>query len=126
MSPRLPDLLVGLAQCLLAPPPPEVGPDYMAARQGLVATLLLLAAQEAERGPAARRWENAAIAELLAQAPAEPDAASWSELDAHNAALRSALIALHEAAEARADRPLQARILDLYVAMAEARRLDLG
>jgi hypothetical protein len=135
MSPKLPDLLTGLAQAMLVPPPAEVGPDYMASRQGLVATLLILAAQEAEKGPAARRWENAAIAALLDAArevypatprltTARPDA-SWSELDAENAALRQALIGLHIAAEARGDAATQIRILTLYEEMAQARRLDL-
>jgi hypothetical protein len=142
MSPKLPDLLAGLAQAAMTPAPPEACGDYAAARMGLIATLLVLAAQEAERGPAARQWENDAIAALLietrdlygqawagsvdpAAAPAGAEA-TWSVLDARNADLRRALIALHEAAEARRDASLQRRILALYEAMAHARRLELG
>jgi hypothetical protein len=124
MSPKLPELLIGLAVALSSPAPPEAGGDYAAGRMGLVATLLVLASQEAERGPAARLWENATIAELLGDA-APPLEAAWSSLDARNADLRRRLIALHIAAEDRGDRALQIRILDLYEAMAHARRLDL-
>jgi predicted metalloendopeptidase len=108
---------------------------------GLIATLLVLAAQEAERGPAAREWENVAIAELLTDTARDYDAVwagnvdlaakdrrvagTWTALDARNADLRRALIALHEAAESRHDDALQRRILSLYEAMAEARRLEL-
>jgi hypothetical protein len=132
MTPSLPTLLLGQAVALTAPAPPESSGDYAAGRIGLVATLLVLAAQEAEKGPAARVWENRAIAELLASArasdprPARGDsAASWRDLDAANAELRRRLIALHEAAEIAGDHDLQARILALYVEMAKARRLDL-
>jgi len=124
MSPKLPDLLMGLTISLTAPAPPEAGGDYAAGRLGLAAMLLLLAAQEAERGPAARIWENAAMAEVLGDA-APPPEATWSSLDARNAELRRALIDLHIAAEDRGDKALQRRILGLYEAMAHARRLDL-
>jgi hypothetical protein len=99
--------------------------------------LLVLAAQEAERGLAARTWENGAIRALFdelaagdpetlgAAPPSAPDATTWTELDLENARLRRRLIALHEAAEARGDARLQRRILALYVDMARARRLDL-
>jgi hypothetical protein len=124
VSPKLPDLLMGLAVSLTSPAPPEAGGDYAAGRTGLVAMLLMLASQEAERGPAARIWENAAIAELLGDSSPPPDGA-WSALDARNAELRRALIDLHIAAENRGDRDLQRRILALYEAMADARRLEL-
>jgi len=124
MSPKLPELLVGLAVSLSSPAPPEAGGDYAAGRLGLVATLLLLASQEAERGAAARIWENAAMAELLGQ-PLPPLDLAWSALDARNAELRRALIALHISAEDQGDRELQTRILGLYEAMAYARRLEL-
>ena len=138
MSPKLPDLLVGLVVAMSASAPPEAGGDYAAARMGLVASLLILAAQEAERGPAARLWENDAISALLATESAraaepEPERgkpgavgdATWSALDERNAALRRRLIALHEGAEARGDKALQSRILALYQQMAHARRLTL-
>jgi hypothetical protein len=124
MSPKLPDLLVGLAVSLASPAPPEAGGDYAAGRLGLVATLLVLASQEAERGPSARIWENEAIAELVGDVEPPPEA-RWSSLDARNAELRRRLIALHIDAEERGDRELQARILALYEAMAHTRRLEL-
>jgi hypothetical protein len=124
MSPALPDLLMGLIVSLTSPAPPEAGGDYAAGRMGIVALLLMLASQEAERGPAARVWENDAIAELLGDA-APPPRPTWSNLDARNAELRRALIARHIAAEDHGDLQLQTRILALYEAMAHARRLEL-
>jgi len=126
MTPTLPDILAGQAAALMQPTPPEAGGEYMAGRVGILVMLASLAAQEAERGPAARAWENEAIAALLgAQAESEPDL-TWRGLDARNAELRLALIARHEAAEQAGDKALQAKILKLYVAMAKARRLELG
>jgi hypothetical protein len=129
MTPSLPNILMGQMIALVTPMPPEAGADYLAGRVGLMAMLASLAAQEAERGVAARVWENGAIRDLLAEAgdeQASPDSdLSWSALDVANAGLRRRLIALHEAAETRGDRALEAKILDLYVRMAAARRLDL-
>jgi hypothetical protein len=140
MTPTLTDILAGLAAAIAAPQPPEAGGAYMASRLGMVAMLALLAAQEAERGSAARIWENGAIRALFAKAAADYDRAldgrlavavattpkdfSWSGLDADNAEVRRTLILLHEAAEARDDRGLDLEILRLYKAMAQARRLD--
>ena len=129
MTPTLPDILIGQAVALMTPMPPEAGGEYLAGRMGMLAMLAGLAAQEAERGPAARVWENGAIRALLAKAGVAPDTAdenlAWSALDAANAELRRALIRLHEAAEDRGDRTLQIEILDLYRQMAKARRLEL-
>jgi hypothetical protein len=141
MTPTLPTILMGQVASLMAPAPPEAGGDYAISRLGMVAMLLGLSAQEAERGPAARAWENEALRALFAEAADAYDkalggrlataagerdgAASWSALDAANAKLRRLLIELHEAAEAAHDLPLQRRILDLYVEMARVRRLDL-
>ncbi|HEY2481943.1 MAG TPA: hypothetical protein VGI30_07085 [Caulobacteraceae bacterium] len=130
MTPALPDILTGQAVALMTPLPPEAGGDYLAGRVGLLAMLAGLAAQEAERGLAARVWENGAIRALLAEAggpPVEADEGlTWSALDAANARLRRVLIAVHEGAEERGDRTLQAEILELYQQMAAARRLVLG
>ena len=130
MTPALPDILIGQAVGLATPLPPEAGGDYFAGRIGLLAMLASLAAQEAERGIAARVWENAAIGALLAKAgEGEAEASSdlsWRALDAVNAHLRRRLIAVHEAAEARGDAALQVEILNLYVEMAAARRLNLS
>lgn len=130
MTPTLPDILMGQAVAMMTPMPPEAGGDYLAGRVGMLAMLAGLAAQEAERGSAARVWENGAIRALLAKAGAAPETAdenlAWSALDAANAELRRALIRLHEGAEDRSDRALQIEILDLYRQMATARRLVLG
>jgi hypothetical protein len=141
MTPSLPVILMGQVASLSAPAPAEAAGDYAVSRGGMVAMLLMLAAQEAEHGPAARVWENGALRALFADAAGAYDEAlggvlsaaagtsdgvvGWSALDGVNADLRRLLIALHEAAEARGDAALQRRILDLYVEMAKARHLDL-
>jgi hypothetical protein len=141
MTPALPDLLMGQAMALSAPQPPESTGDYMAGRIGLLAMLAIRAAQEAERGLAARGWENGAIIALfkrttvdydtvlegeLSRAIAEDRADhGWSALDRANADLRRVLIRLHEAVENRRDSSLDSEILSLYQAMAKARHLDL-
>lgn len=141
MTPSLPDILIGQCAALAAPLPPEAGGDYAAGRVGLLVMLAALAAQEAERGVAARVWENQALRALFAEAaPAYdgdlggrlgPAAAgadgdlSWSALDGANADLRCLLIALHEAVEERRDVALDREILALYGRMAHERRLEL-
>lgn len=133
MTPSLPDLLVGQAASLAAPQPVEAGGDYMAGRLGMLALLAMLMAQEADRGLAARVWENGAMRDLLAKtAPAygfvpgtDDDDLTWSALDRRNADLRRLMIKLHETVEARGDASLDLEILALYRAMAHARRLDL-
>ena len=134
MTPALPDILMGQAAALATPLPPESQGDYLAGRVGLLAMLASLAAQEADRGPAARVWENRAIAALIASAASAVHAESpgtssdftWRGLDAENARLRRRLIEIHEAAETAGDGALQSEILQLYVDMAAARRLTLG
>lgn len=135
MTPSLPDILVGNFMCMADPGPPEQQGEFMAGKVGLVALLSLLAAQEAERGAAARVEENALIRAALAEAAADyglelaslpsTDEMTISSLDRVNAALRSALIGLHEAVEARGDTARHHAILRLYVKMADLRRLDL-
>jgi hypothetical protein len=126
---------------LSVPPPAEAAGDYAMARLGMVSMLASLAAQEAERGFAARMWENGALKDLFLEATPAYDEGltgrlsdassldssdlSLSALDALNAKLRIVLIALHEAVEARGDRPLDRRVLELYIQMAHARRLEL-
>lgn len=133
MTPSLPDILVGNFMCMIDPPPPEQQGEFMAGKVAVVALLSLLAAQEAERGVAARVTENAAIQALIDEAagdyPVEPvagtDDLSISALDAVNARLRQALIRLHEAVEARGDTARHHAILRLYARMADLRRLDM-
>lgn len=135
MTPSLPDILVGNFLCMADPGPPEQQGEFMAGKVGLVALLSLLAAQETERGVAARASENAAIRAVLGEAagaygldvavmPSTEDL-TFTALDRVNAALRKALIGLHEAVEARNDTARHHAILRLYAKMAELRRLDL-
>ena len=142
MNPTLPDLLTGITVALSIPLPPEASGEYAAGRQGMIATIAILCAQEAERGGAARVWENGAMRALFGRAAPKYDgglggrprqAASgvdadftWAGLDAANADLRRVLIALHEAVEDAGDRRLDREILNLYRDMARARRLDLA
>lgn len=135
MTPSLPDILVGNFLCLADPGPPEQQGEFMAGKVGLVALLSLLAAQETERGAAARVAENAAIRATLDAAATEygldvaalpsTEALSFAALDRVNAALRRVLISLHEAVEARGDTARHHAILRLYAKMAELRRLEL-
>lgn len=135
MTPSLPDILVGNFMCMADPGPPEQQGEFMAGKVGLVALLSLLAAQEAERGAASRVSENALIRVTLAEAAADygldvaglpsTDEVTFTALDRVNAALRTALIGLHEAVEAREDTARHHAILRLYAKMADLRRLDL-
>jgi hypothetical protein len=133
MTPSLPDILVGNFLCMIDPPPPEQQGEFMAGKVAVVALLSLLAAQEAERGIAARVTENAAIQGLLEEAAGDyaleavtgTDALSLAALDAANARLRQALIVLHEAVEAKGDTARHRAILRLYARMADLRRLDM-
>ena len=110
-------------------------------RIALAGMISVLAAQEAERGAAARLWENTAMRALFARSAGEADgdlaqalsAASsetdrdftWSALDFANAGLRRLLIALHVNVEARDDTARDREILELYADMARWRHLDL-
>ncbi len=141
MTPSLPDILIGQCAALAMPLPPEAGGDYAAGRLGILIMLAALAAQEAERGVAARVWENQALRALFAKAAQTYDGElggrlaaagagvaddlSWSALDGANADLRRLLIALHEAAEDRRDQALDREILAFYRRMAHERRLEL-
>lgn len=142
MTPTLPDIMTGVAVALSTPLPPEASGDYMVGRMGMLTMLSMLASQEAERGPAARVWENGAIRAVLAKATPIYDGAlggalakaaaetdtdfTWSGLDGANAALRRLLIALHEKVEGARDNYLDRQIIALYAEMAHARRLELA
>lgn len=137
MTPTVPELLQGNFIALIEPPPPESSGDFLQSRVAVTGMISLLCAQEAERGIAARVWENGAIRALLSDAAPTYGAAfaeaangedtdlSLAAMDAANAALRRALIALHIAVETARDAALDTVIRRLYVQMAEARRLDL-
>ena len=49
MTPNVRDVLQGVAVALATPPSPEVGLAYAASRAGMVGTLAVLAAGEADR-----------------------------------------------------------------------------
>jgi hypothetical protein len=132
MTPTLAEILHGNFLALATPATPETSGDFLAARIGVIAMLNMLGAQEAARGTSAAITESREIAALLAAAagydiavPAPTQDLLLTAIDAHNAAMRRALIALHEAAEARGDADLETRILALYVTMAEGRKLVL-
>lgn len=137
MTPTVPELLMGNFLAMLDAPPAESTGDFMQARIGVTGMISLLCAQEAERGIEARAWENTAIRALLAASAgrygerfAEAAAGldtdlSLAAMDRANAALRTALIDLHIAVEDARDGPLDTQIRALYVKMADARRLDL-
>ena len=140
MTPALPDIMMGQALSLATPMPPEASGDYLAGQMGLMVMLATLAAQEAERGIAARVWENSALRSLfgkaahtydgvlegrLAKAAAGGNAdLAWRALDGANAELRRVLIALHEAVEQRRDWAIDHEILKLYREMSRQRRLE--
>ena len=140
MTPTVREVLQGVAIALATPPSADAGMDFAASRNGLAASLAMMAAGEAEREVAATVAENAAIRAVLAEASAY-DAADGAlakaaaqtdgdltvpALDAVNATLRRQLIALHEQVEAANDRALDRKIVALYVRMAEGRRMGLG
>jgi len=125
MTPALPDLLRGAVVSLTTPPPPESSGEFMAGRIGLLSMLLMLCAQEAEKGLAVRVWENAAIRTALGETKTEAPDFRLSKLDEENANLRRRLSAAHEAAEQRGDTAADHAFLELYKAMADARHLDL-
>lgn len=137
MTPTVPELLMGNFLCLMEPPPPESSGDFLQSRIAVTGMIALLCAQEAEKGIAARVWENGAIREVLNGAASAygqrfADAAKGHDsdltlaaLDQANATLRRALIDLHIAVETARDATGDTAIRALYVKMADARRLDL-
>lgn len=129
MTPTAAEVLMGNFMALIEPPSQESLGDYMASRISVIGMNSLLASQETEKGAAVRVWENAAISALLTKAgtplATSMDDLSIPALDALNATLRLALIAAHEAVEAKGDAALEREILQLYQAMADQRMLVL-
>ncbi len=139
MTPNVRDVLQGVVVALASPPSPEVGMIYAASRMGMVSTLTMLAAAEADRAAHDAALENADIRALFAEADRydddgalaavarETDAdLSVPALDAANARLRRQLIALHERVETAGDAAMNRQIVALYVRMAQIRRMALG
>ena len=141
MTPTVREVLQGCTIAIVTPPSADAGPDYAASRFGMVAMMIGLAAQEADRCAAAAIAENADVRALfaaasaydgalggrLAKAAAEVDAdLTVPALDATNARLRRLVIELHEQVEEADDAATNRAIVALYVRMAAGRRLALG
>lgn len=139
MTPNVRDVLQGVAVALATPPSADHGAAYTMSRMGMVSTLAMLAAGEADRAARDAIAENAAIRALfaeagdydadgaLAAAAQAPDAdLSVPGLDAANAALRRQLIGLHEQVEAADDGAMNRKVVSLYARMAQIRRMALG
>ena len=139
MTPNVRDVLQGVAVALASPPTPEVGMIYAASRMGMVSTLTMLAAAEADRAAHDATAENADMRALFAEAGAYDDDGALAAvaretdtdlsvpaLDAANARLRRQLIALHERVEAAGDAAMNRQIVALYVRMAQIRRMAIG
>jgi len=141
MTPTVREVLQGCTIAIVTPPSADAGPDYAASRFGMVAMMIGLAAQEADRCAAAAIAENADVRALfaaasaydgalggrLAKAAAEVDAdLTVPALDATNARLRRLVIELHEQVEEAGDAATNRAIVALYVRMAAGRRLALG
>lgn len=141
MTPTVRDVLQGCVVALGRPTPPEAGPEYAAGRIGMVGTLTMLAAQQAERAAADAIAENTAIRAVFRESKAydaaldgrlsaaadEVDADLRAPaLDAANATLRRLLTELHVRVEASNDHATDAKILALFVRMAAIRRMALG
>lgn len=122
MTPSAADILAGNARVIAALAAEGGGPDYAAARLGVVAMLSVLAAQEAAGGAAVRVAENAAIRAVLGEEGGDDDL-TIPALDAANAALRRRLITYHEALEARGEE--DRAVLAVYRRMADLRMLVL-
>lgn len=139
MTPNVRDVLQGVVVALATPPSPDAGMAYAASRVGMVGTLAMLAAGEADRAARDAIAENAEIRALLAEAGAydadgalaaaaketDPDL-SVPALDAANARLRRLLIGLHAKVEEADDAAMNRKIVALYVRMAQIRKMALG
>lgn len=145
MNPTVSELLIGNLVTLSEPPPPESAGDFMTGKVTVVALLSFLCAQEAEKGAAVRASENEHMRAVFAEAATDgwaPDHTALlaelargrdadlrlSALDAANAELRRALIALQtevEADPAPEARRREKRLVALLVESARARALAL-
>ena len=122
MTPTTAHILAGNARVIAGLAGEESGPEYIAAKLGVVAMLSVLAGQEAANGTAVRAAENAEIAAVLGEEVAAADL-TIAGLDAVNAGLRRKLTAYHVAVEHDPER--DRAVLALYRRMAERRMLVL-
>ena len=139
MTPNVRDVLQGVVVALSTPPSADAGAAYTMGRMGMVGTLAMLAAAEADRAARDAFAENADIRAVFAEAGAhDPEGAlaaaakeadtdlSVPALDAANARLRRLLIGLHERVEQAGDAAMNRKIVALYGRMAQGRRMALG
>lgn len=129
MIPETPGILNWAANRILTDIAPHLPVGYGQASTGTLAMMLVLSAQEYERGADTRAWENARMREILAKGGIETDPPDgsllMSVLTATNNRLRTDLIRLHEAVEEgpSADKALEQEILQFLKESADRRRL---
>lgn len=130
MIPEADALLNLAAGKLLLEIAPNIAPGYGQGSASTVAIVMILAAQEYGRAADVRAWENARLCEILARGGVAVDVApgglAIAALNAENAALTRALIALQEKAEAPGgDKALEREIAAFLKESAARRRLHL-
>ncbi len=111
---------------------PALPPGYAQGSASTVAMAMILAAQEYAKGADTRIWENARMAEILAENGVTDDTKAASntiaDLNAANHALRRKLIALHDKVAGEtgeAARRAERTILGFLKESADRRRLYL-
>jgi len=117
---------------LLSDIAPNMAPGYSQGSASTLAMVMILAAQEYGRAAETRAWENAQMRTLLARGgvalPAPAEGLSVAALNAENADLSRALIALHAGGEdgtAPDSKALEPAILAFLKEAAQRRRLYL-
>jgi hypothetical protein len=130
MIPTIPEVLGEIAGIAIRNADPAVHPADRASALGLSAALLGMAAEVWDGMADRLAAENAAIRQILAKDLAYADLAQAADtslrisvLKAANDRLRTALIDLHAAAEARGDQALCEEIWRELVASTERRKL---
>ena len=109
---------------------PNIAPGYGQGSASTVAIVMILAAQEYGRAADVRAWENARLREILARGGVagrrRASGLAIAALNAENAALTRALIALQEKAEGPGgDKALEREIAAFLKESAARRRLHL-
>jgi hypothetical protein len=129
MIPEIPGILTWAANRIATEVAPHLPIGYGQASTGTMGMMLMLAAQEYEKGADTRVWENRRMREILTKGGVEtaPDDGSlvMSALTAANNQLKIDLIRLHGAVEEgpAADKALEQEILAFLRESADRRRL---
>ncbi|HUO93635.1 MAG TPA: hypothetical protein VMU22_11965 [Rhizomicrobium sp.] len=143
MKPEVDQILALSSQALMGALVPQLPPGFAQGSASLLGIMMMLSAQEYERGAEIRAAENAdmralfreaapriadaGLKSLVSKAAATEDRSlRISALNAENTELRRVLIRLQAHAEEHADRSLQRRIWDVLKASAERRLLRLA